>query len=173
MTIWLISDTHFGHENIIGYCGRPFVNAAEMDEAMVERWNALVKPSDKVYHLGDVAMKKAHLAIVSRLHGKKRLIRGNHDIFDTKDYLAVGFQEILGVRVLNNLLLSHFPVHPDSLGRFAGNVHGHIHEKPSPEGLYLNVSVERIWYQPVTLEDVSAQIAGIAARQQARREGAA
>ncbi len=104
MTIWLISDTHFGHENIIGYCGRPFANAAEMDEAMVERWNAAVKPSDKVYHLGDVTMKKQGLAVVRSLHGRKRLIRGNHDIFDTKDYLAAGFQEILGVRVLANLV---------------------------------------------------------------------
>lgn len=159
MTIWLISDTHFGHENIIGYCGRPFANAAEMDEAMVERWNRVVRPTDKVYHLGDVAMRKLHLAIVKRLHGKKRLVRGNHDIFDTKDYLAAGFQEVLGVRVLANVLFSHFPVHPESLGRYLGNVHGHIHEKPSPAGKYLNVSVERIGYTPITLEDVVARLA--------------
>lgn len=154
MTLWFISDTHFGHENIIGYCGRPFTNAAEMDEKIVECWNSVVKPSDHVYHLGDVAMRKPHLQIVKQLHGKKRLIRGNHDIFDTKDYLAVGFQEILGVRVLDNVLFSHFPVHPESLGRFRGNAHGHIHEKPSPPGRYLNLSVERIGYTPVTLEEV-------------------
>lgn len=158
MTIWLVSDTHFGHENIIGYCGRPFANAAEMDEAMVERWNAVVKPSDKVYHLGDVAMKKAHLDIVKRLHGKKRLIRGNHDIFDTKDYLNVGFQEVLGVRVLDNMLFSHFPVHPDSLGRFKANVHGHIHQQPAPEGAYVNACVEWTNYTPVTLEQVAAMV---------------
>jgi calcineurin-like phosphoesterase family protein len=169
MTIWLISDTHFGHENIIGYCGRPFANAAEMDEAMVERWNATVKPSDKVYHLGDVAMKKQGLAVVRSLHGKKRLIRGNHDIFDTKDYLAAGFQEILGVRVLANALLSHFPVHPGSLGRFVGNIHGHIHQQPSPEGLYANVSVEWTEYRPVTLEEA---LESLAARARQMREGA-
>lgn len=158
MTIWVISDTHFGHENIIGYCGRPFDSAADMDEAMVDRWNSVVKPSDKVYHLGDVAMKKADLATVKLLNGKKRLVRGNHDIFDTKDYLAAGFQEVLGVRVLANVLFSHFPVHPDSLGRFIGNVHGHIHEKPSPAGRYLNVSVERIGYTPITLEDAIVRL---------------
>ena len=161
MTIWFVSDTHFGHENIISYCARPFSCAAEMDEAMVERWNAVVKPSDKVYHLGDVAMRKSHLGIVSRLHGKKRLIRGNHDIFDTKDYLNAGFQEILGVRVMANVLFSHFPVHPGSLGRFLGNAHGHIHQQPAPEGGYLNLSVERINYTPVTLEDVVAQLSSL------------
>lgn len=158
MTIWLISDTHFGHENIIGYCGRPFATAAEMDERMVEYWNSVVRPSDKVYHLGDVAMRKEHLAIVKRLHGKKRLIRGNHDIFDTKDYLNAGFQEILGVRVLAHALLSHFPVHPESMGRYVGNIHGHIHEKASPAGNYLNVSVERIGYTPISLEDAIAAL---------------
>lgn len=62
MTIWLISDTHFGHENIIGYCGRPFANAAEMDEAMIERWNATVKPSDKLRtNHGDVEAATARL----------------------------------------------------------------------------------------------------------------
>lgn len=154
MTIWFISDTHFGHDNIIGYCGRPFTSASEMDEVMVERWNATVRPSDKVYHLGDVAMRREHLATVKRLHGKKRLIRGNHDIFSTSDYLACGFQEVLGVRVLANVLFSHFPVHPGSLGRFLANAHGHIHQQPSPEGAYVNLCVEWTEYRPVTLEEV-------------------
>lgn len=158
MTIWLVSDTHFGHENIIGYCGRPFAHAAEMDEAMVERWNGVVKPGDHVYHLGDVAIAKRHLATVARLNGRKRLVRGNHDIYRTKDYLAAGFQEIHGCRVLHNLILTHVPIHPGSLGRFAGNVHGHIHDQPSPEGRYLNVSVERVNYTPITLEDAAARL---------------
>ena len=161
MTIWLISDTHFGHENIITYCARPFASAAEMDEAMVARWNDTVKPPDHVYHLGDAVMRRANLAIVKRLNGHKRLVRGNHDIFRTKEYINAGFQEICGVRVLSNVLCSHFPIHPESLGRFAGNAHGHIHEKPSPAGKYLNLSVERINYTPVALEEVVARLAAI------------
>lgn len=162
MTIWLISDTHFGHENIIRYCGRPFANAADMDEAIVERWNAVVQPSDHVYHLGDVCMRKPSLAIVGRLNGKKRLIRGNHDILDTKDYLKAGFQEIHGVRVLDGVLFSHFPVHPGSLGRFAANAHGHIHQQPAPEGRYLNLCVEWTDYRPVPLEVVSQRAKALA-----------
>jgi calcineurin-like phosphoesterase family protein len=157
-TIWFISDTHFGHENIIGYCSRPFTCAAEMDEVIVERWNRVVRPQDHVYHMGDVAMKAPQLAIVGRLNGHKRLIRGNHDIFDTRKYLYAGFDEIHGCRVLGNVLFTHFPVHPESLGRFLGNAHGHIHERPSPAGAYVNLSVERIDYTPVTLETVIAML---------------
>ena len=157
MTIWLVSDTHFGHEAIIGYCGRPFTNAAEMDEALVSRWNERVKPSDHVYHLGDVSMRRESLKQIGpRLNGHKRLLRGNHDIHKTADYLAAGFKEIMGVRVFDGLLLSHFPVHPSSLDRFVGNVHGHIHERPNIGPQYLNISVERTNYAPITLEEARA-----------------
>ena len=186
MTIFVISDTHFGHANILTFknldfshicnhgilgweCGlcadegvvvpkkliRPgFSSVEEMDEHMVERWNAVVKPSDHVYHLGDVAMKRPDLKIVKRLNGHKRLVFGNHDIYDHKNYTEVGFEKVMGSRVLEGWLMTHIPVHPESLGRFRGNVHGHIHERPSPSGSYINVSVERINYTPLALEEL-------------------
>lgn len=157
MTIFLISDTHFGHENIIGYCGRPFACAAEMDEALVDRWNAVVRPSDHVYHLGDVAMKKPHLDIVKRLSGHKRLVFGNHDIFEVKHYLAAGFEKVMGLRVLDGLIFTHIPIHHGSMGRFRANVHGHVHNNEALALPYINVSVEVIDYTPVALEVVSAR----------------
>jgi calcineurin-like phosphoesterase family protein len=164
MTIYFISDTHFSHENIIGYAARPFASVEEMDETMVDRWNAVVKPSDHIYHLGDVAMKKPHLAIIKRLNGKKRLIMGNHDIFDYSDYIKAGFQKVMGMRVLNNILFTHVPVHPYSMGRFRGNAHGHIHQAATYDGQYINLSVEAVDYTPVTLEDVATRLDGLALR---------
>lgn len=162
MTIWLTSDTHFGHANILRFTGtdglpiRPgFASVEEMNEAIVERWNALVKPKDHVYHLGDVAMKCSAtqmIAIGKRLRGHKRLVLGNHDKFNITAYREAGFQAIYGMRRLFEVWLTHAPLHPGSIGKAIGNVHGHIHEKPSPAGPYLNVSVERTNYTPVALE---------------------
>ena len=69
--------------------------ADEMDDAMVENWNSVVKPHDKVYHLGDAVIQRRCLKTLGRLNGKKQLIRGNHDIFRTKEYMEY-FEEIHG-----------------------------------------------------------------------------
>lgn len=153
MNLFLISDTHFGHENIIRYCNRPFVNAAEMDERMVDNWNAVVRRGDHVYHLGDVALRRPHLAVMKRLNGRHRLVFGNHDIFGYKDYAEAGFEKMMGMRVLNGIILTHVPIHPGSLARFKVNVHGHTHGNSMP-GRYINVCVELTNYRPVALEDV-------------------
>lgn len=164
--IFIVSDTHFGHEATWRYFKdndgnplRPFTSTEEMDETMVENWNKVVKPSDKVYHLGDVTMRKPNLEIVKRLNGHKRLVRGNHDIFATKAYVMVGLSEIYGVRVLDNMVFTHIPIHVESIGRWAlGNVHGHLHINKLADPRYLNVSVEQINYTPLSLEEVKQRL---------------
>lgn len=56
MTTWITSDTHFGHENIITHCQRPYRSVAEMNFDFARRWNAVVAPDDLVYDLGDFAV---------------------------------------------------------------------------------------------------------------------
>lgn len=77
------SDTHFGHSNIIKFEAenRPFSSTEEMDEVLIERWNAVVRPRDIVYHLGDAIMGdfKAGVEKMKRLNGQKILVPGNHD----------------------------------------------------------------------------------------------
>jgi calcineurin-like phosphoesterase family protein len=148
--IFLIGDTHFSQQSICEFLNadgskvRPWDTAAEMDEAMIDRWNAVVKPGDKVYHFGDVTSTRKGIATMAKLNGRKVLIRGNHDIFK-----------------LGNLVLSHVPIHPDAItNRWCnGNVHGHLHGKlvmadGFPDPRYVNICVERIYYTPATLEDV-------------------
>ena len=192
--IWICSDTHFGHENMVREFtladgsparvhperGDRWYGAEECDQYMIAAWNDAIQESDHVYHLGDVAMRKGFLSVVPHLKGHKRLVRGNHDIFKTKDYLEAGFKEIYGSRVLANCLLTHIPVHPESLGRFLGCVHGHTHGRVvqrSPESMlylsdstvadiladrpdprYRNVCVEQTAYRPVLLEQVVAEL---------------
>jgi calcineurin-like phosphoesterase family protein len=190
---FVISDTHFGHTNSWekfklpnGDPLRPFTSTEEMDETMVERWNAVVKPQDTVYHLGDVVINKKSLHHVKRLNGKKRLIRGNHDIFKDQDYRDVGFDSLYGVRVfVDKFILSHIPLHPDSVtDRFRVNIHGHLHanevmrqvfdpsnvigykedgtriseSKSEIDPRYLCVSVEHTDYAPLSFEEVEARI---------------
>ena len=81
MRTFYTADLHFGHRNIIGYCGRPYANVDEMNEALIDNWNLVVKPEDEVYVLGDVALGKIAetLPLVQRLNGDKFLVPGNHD----------------------------------------------------------------------------------------------
>ncbi len=81
MTVWFTSDTHFGHANIIKFCGRPWDSVEEMNEGIIERWNSVVDKDDTVFHLGDVALGPIHdsLALIKRLNGYKYLVPGNHD----------------------------------------------------------------------------------------------
>lgn len=174
---WVISDTHFNHAAIIGYAGRPFTSAGEMDAYMVQTWNDRVKPTDSVYHLGDITMARSSnevawfTGLIKSLNGHKRLILGNHDHFPIKVYQNAGFEKIRGTGAWlgNGMLLSHFPVHPSSIGmRSIANIHGHIHEKDSPPPVirdtdgaripYINVSVEKTGYGPISVDEVRAQI---------------
>jgi calcineurin-like phosphoesterase family protein len=178
MRSWFISDTHFGHENIIKYSNRPFANADEMDAALIANWNAAVAEDDHIYHLGDVTMRRggrveqaAFIRFMRRLNGHKRLLLGNHDHFPIDCYLQV-FEKIYGThRQADGILLSHFPIHPGSIGSATANVHGHIHTNPAPPPCqwmdkqqklhtvpYINISVENTDYCPISLEALKVRI---------------
>ncbi len=171
---FLISDTHFGHTNILtfkrtdGTPLRPFSSIEEHDETIVENWNKVVKPADKVYHLGDVSMNKEGTKILARCNGTKVLIRGNHDTYATKFYTQY-FRDIYGVRALGDpkVILSHIPIHPTSLSRWKLNIHGHLHAnlvlKHPAESMglddlldtrYVCVSCEHINYTPILMEEL-------------------
>lgn len=162
---YYISDTHFGHEKCWstflredGSPLRAFTSTEDMDQCMISRWNAVVKPEDSVYHLGDVIINRKNMWMVSQLNGRKRLVRGNHDVFKTKEYMEVGFEEIYGVFVPSKgLICSHIPLHKDSLYRWDLNIHGHLHHGRVMNGSvvdpkYFNVSVEMVDYTPRTMD---------------------
>lgn len=128
---WFISDTHFGHKNILEYEKehRPFSTVEEMNETIIERWNSVVKQKDTIYHLGDFAFGKKNIEIASRLNGRKHLVMGNHDQYPSNEYLKY-FQKLHGQVFWENFILSHVPVHPDCLGLMHFlNVHGHLHSR--------------------------------------------
>jgi calcineurin-like phosphoesterase family protein len=162
---FLIADPHFSHDNICKFLHddgspiRPFKDAAEMDEVMIKNWNEVVRPVDKVYVCGDLVMKaKKQIHIMDRLNGKKVLIKGNHDIGELKVYLPY-FYDIRAFHVLDNFCITHIPIHPDCLGRFKGNIHGHIHQRTvmlnsAPDPRYFCISAEQINYTPIEWNDL-------------------
>ena len=178
MSRWWTSDQHFGHENIIGYCQRPFRDVDAMNKALVNRWNDVVADDDEVWMLGDLVMK--HLVVnlcahVSRLKGRKVLVPGNHDacwyghrkgprqvpayhdaggihtIVDHPDPVVIAGQ---------HLRISHFPYRIDTHHdeRYLEHrpdddggwlLHGHVHEKWRQNGRQINVGVDAWDFAPV------------------------
>jgi calcineurin-like phosphoesterase family protein len=176
--VFLVSDTHFGHAGVCRFLRddgtklRPWDDPNEMDEEMVKRWNETVRPNDKVYHLGDVVINRKALSIMHRLNGDKVLIRGNHDIFRDEEYRQ-HFRELRAYHVMNGMILSHIPIHTESLGRFGVNIHGHLHSNrvmiktqwgntehvdKAIDPQYHCVCVEQTDFRPILFEDVIKRI---------------
>ena len=169
------SDTHFGHENIIRYCGRPFVSDGEMNYVLTQRWNEVVAPEDTVYHLGDFAMGPTDLwaGCRSALKGRITLILGNHDR-DT-DFMrnVVGFNTVESNVIVDvegvALWLNHYPIatkhdlpkhwqRPDAPGEYDVALCGHIHEKWRTRAGCVHVGVD-VWdFRPVSLTKILAAV---------------
>lgn len=190
MTIWLTSDTHFGHTNIIKYCQRPFAHTDEMDEALITAWNERVRDDDVVWHLGDFTLKSRGFArrIVSRLRGQIHVLGlpWHHDsgwvpkTFGPSDTLfsasghpvviappiVVLKQPINGERTI--LTLSHYPLAEwEQRWRGGWHLHGHSHGTHDGDGPRIDVGVDCFDYAPVALEALAAPMEKLLAKDRA------
>lgn len=168
--IWIASDPHLFHANILTFRGddgaliRPgFANVEEMNAQILEGWNAKVKPGDIGYWLGDMTFGNddGFKRLWPKFAGSKRLVLGNHD--DVR-FLSSGgfFKKVATERKFGEygIFFSHRPVHSSGLevnGQIMLNVHGHIHERPSPPGPYFNACPEAIGYAPIEIEELIAR----------------
>lgn len=165
MSVYLISDTHFGHKNIISYCNRPFSSVEEMDKTLIKNWNSVVKKEDTVYHLGDFAFgnKEFTQKIVKQLNGYIRLVLGNHDMHSIQFYYDCGFHRVYDRPIIINkyFILTHRPIEPiDEKGIYA-NFYGHVHDNPrfrEATARSFNVSSDNIGFTPILFEDAVAKM---------------
>lgn len=160
--VFMISDHHFGHKSIIDFESRPFADAEEMTETMIDKWNAAVGKDDKVFHLGDFSFlnREKTTAIVSRLNGYKTLILGNHDRGRSRAWwLETGFQEVSEYPIVYGgfFFLSHEPMYMNKHMPYV-NIHGHIHGQKYEGSHYFNVSVEHWDYTPVAFEEIVRRV---------------
>lgn len=182
---FLISDLHLGHENSLNFKRadglplRPFSSVEEMDETIIDNWNKVVKPEDKVAVLGDVVINKKHLHKVGRLNGKKSLIMGNHDMLSI-ELMSQYFYKIYGAKEHDSCILTHIPVHTNQLERFSANIAGHSHSNyvmdstgKNRDYRYYNVSVDcsDMNFTPKSWEDIKKELRDRGVILQSKRSG--
>lgn len=153
---YVISDTHFGHGNVIEYSRRPFDTVEEMNRKMVAKWNKKVGDDDTVIHLGDVRHHPGEFAThwFEQLNGQILLVRGNHDS---------GIGQNATVHTVNSCTIQHgryqFYLEHEPVGFSSWQIHGHTHQSDlfmypfiNRERKTINVSVELIGYEPLALD---------------------
>lgn len=178
MTIFFTADSHVGHAGMMSpRMGRPrsFASVEEMDEAIVFGWNNRVRPTDRVYHLGDFAYgcSLAHArSIFDRLNGHRTLIRGNHEQRGEKLGWEGGIHDVLRISVQDrgmpeavDLWLSHY-AHRTWPDAHRGRIHlyGHSHGAIPPTARSCDVGVDCWAFRPVTTPEIQELLADVAAR---------
>lgn len=174
--VWFTSDLHFWHKNICKYCNRPFETMEEMNQALIDNWNSVVKEDDTVFVLGDMGFCGYDKLepLMSQLNGKKYLIQGNHDsdkiVFRLYEANIIeGYYKMHEVTIIGDaecpdqhLTLCHFPMidWPDK-ERGAWMVHGHQHqlpETPSCSVKHWDVGVDKNNLKPISFEQLKINI---------------
>ena len=179
--IFFTSDTHFGHDNIIKFCDRPFKNIEEMDYKLIENWNKKVPQDGLVFHLGDFAWGGYEFwkKIRDQLNGEIILIKGNHD---QKNMSTTAEQELFShvnwqmyIQIENRKLwLNHYPFlcyagvyrEPHKL---IYQLYGHVQSGPCKKGqdiprlvytypMQYDVGVDNNNYEPISWEELNANI---------------
>ena len=177
--VWFTSDTHFGHENIIRYCNRPFRNAEEMNAELIRRWRETVPEDGIVFHLGDFAHGNARLwnDILSALTGRKYLILGNHDMKALRQGYMGRFEHFtqqMTIRVGGQaIVLNHNPfLCYGGSYRDVWQLFGHVHsglashtglDHPRLKMLFplqYDVGVDNNDFRPISFAEVKAKIEG-------------
>ena len=156
--VYVISDTHFGHENMAIHRG--FKNSEKQDNLIIDNWNKTVKKKDVVLLLGDITMESPKFYhYLAKLNGLKRVILGNHDMPQDVPKLLPYVHSVCGMYKREGCIFTHAPIHPDELRRFKKNINGHVHEATVKSHFgftderYVNVCCEVINYTPVLLSE--------------------
>lgn len=168
MTVWFSADWHLGHKKVLTYGNRPYASVEEMDEALVDNHNHLVKPGDLVYHLGDFSFydETKTLEFIRRLNGQKYMVFGNHDKRMRKSVRFcsswIWCRDLADIDVgEQRIVLSHYPLLTWNRSHYLSwNLHGHCHGslKEDPNALRLDVGVDCWGMCPVSFEEVQEKM---------------
>jgi calcineurin-like phosphoesterase family protein len=164
--VWFTADQHFGHQNVIKFGDRPFTSVDEMDRDMIAMWNAVVRPGDVVWHLGDLAYKchpQRLNQVFSALNGTKNLIRGNHDL---KPTLALGWASVQDFKEIavdgQRMSLFHYGMRVwPGQHRGAIMLYGHSHGRLPGYSATMDVGVDNVGFSPIDIDSIRARLADL------------
>lgn len=147
-SVFVISDLHLSHKNMA--IKRGFKDEIEHDNFIIEQWNKVVSKKDTVWILGDITMEKSTpYPLLNKLNGYKKVVLGNHDQPQHIPELLKYVNSVCGMLKYKGFILTHCPIHPNEIGRFRKNIHGHVHENSLIDERYINVSCEVVNFSPV------------------------
>ena len=175
--IWFTSDLHLSHKAEFLWSPRGFKNQHEMNEALIENWNKVVKPEDTVYDLGDLTLSDVQDAAkyVRKLNGKHFWIRGNHDTNNKVQYLMdycwdqlyyIGWADMLKYGKYH-FYMSHYPAltanyDDKKFSQHVINLHGHTHQQVNwlhtDNPFMYHVGVDSHNNAPIHIDEVLADI---------------
>lgn len=176
MTVFFTSDTHLGHANVIKHANRPFIGLDDMHAAIIDNWNKTVTPADTVYHLGDVVWKDSLMEeIVSKLHGTKYLLWGNHDSNRVRNHrIWDGSYADLELKLPDEplIVLHHYAKRVWNRSHYGAlMLYGHSHGSLPGDSQSLDVGVDCWDFTPVSLAQIKARLATLPKRNSVDHHG--
>lgn len=173
--LFFTSDLHLFHDNIIKYCNRPFANAREMNEVLIDNWNRVVLEDGVVFNLGDVSLgagRKDLQELLYDLNGEMYLCIGNHESDALKSGVRsrfVDIQDILEIYIKDkeitygeqHIVMCHYPMIAwNASHRGSWQLFGHVHGGLSNKGVVkhspaqLDVGVDCHRFEPISYQTV-------------------
>lgn len=180
MKTFFTSDTHFGHENIIKYCNRPFSSVDEMDQTLIYNWNNVVGTEDRIYHLGDFTLLgyRKFAEYLTKLNGEIIIIPGGHDwrwieeideskITSKSGYfyllestlVSLTYSQLSQTKYPQVIVLCHYAMRVWDRSHYgAWHLYGHSHGTLPGIGKSFDVGVDNWNYTPVSLDQITEKM---------------
>ena len=156
------ADEHYGHAKMIKYQNRPFRNVFEMDEAIIENHNSVVRSGDTVVHAGDFCWFKKYytqnsndnvVSYINRLNGNHIFLKGSHDYWLPRNKSMQIWEKEFEKRIY--LVVCHYAMHAWARSHYnSWHLYGHSHKDLNLTGKRHCISVENTDYFPVSFEEI-------------------
>jgi len=157
---YFTGDEHFGHQNIIKYCNRPFSSVQVMDAVIIANHNAVVSSGDVVVHVGDFTLKRGGKAqeCMARLNGQHIFLRGSHDYWLPEDA-----PQIIEIEIGGQLVVAcHYAMRVWPKSHYnSWQVYGHSHGRLPPIGKQWDVGVDANGFRPLPFDELAAIMSGL------------